>query len=146
TIGQEITRLGCTANANRPRAAELNGMRQLIKRDVASITKTFNGWLKRQAQALVNEHPSWSKTQYQQYLEAAQSSFLAGKNQQIINASRGNASEYARKLFYEKNNLTAGLFIWDASPPIVANSHKECIRRVRQGAVPWNVAQNWERT
>lgn len=86
----------------------------------SEVTRTMNAWQKRR-----NKH----------------------KNRLILTDIRGFSSERARAVFWRKNKLLQGSkFIWDASPPIVVNSHKTCIRRVKQGQVAWKIARRWRRT
>lgn len=144
-ITDELRKLGYSSRGDNPAGSELEAVRQMVERDVKSIINTFHTELKNHITRLLAAHPEWSPQQFKTALDSWQSERTAWKTQQIIDASRANAGEYARQRFFEENRFTDGLFAWDATPAIVPNSHQECIRRVRQGLVTWEIAQKWKR-
>lgn len=145
-ITAELRRLGYDLSGNNPSGNELTDIRKLVDRDVKSIVNTFHTELQSQITKLVAANPDWTPRQFKAALDSWQTQRSSWKEQQIIDASRANAGEYARQRFFEENHFTDGLFSWDATPPILPNSHQECIRRVRDGLVTWEVAQTWQRT
>lgn len=146
-ITAELRTLGYSNLSGRnPGGSELAEIRALVERDVKSIVATFHRELQNQINRLVAAHPDGSPQQFKVALDTWQARRDEWKEQQIIDASRANAGEYARRRFFEENQFTDGLFSWDASPPLLPNSHQECIRRVRDGLVTWEIAQNWQRT
>lgn len=144
-ITAELRRLGYDQQGNNPGGSELAEIRRLVDRDVSSIVETFHRELRQQIDRLVAAYPDWPPQQFKTTLDNWQSQRATWKTQQIIDASRANGGEYARRRFFEENDFTDDLFTWDASPPIVANSHWECIRRVQRGLVDWQEAQGWQR-
>ncbi|MBD3251286.1 hypothetical protein GF380_02320 [Candidatus Uhrbacteria bacterium] len=145
-IARQLQRVGCSGVVSGPSGRELAHLRGLVERDASSIQDTFNKELKNEIKRQVAAHPDWSRRQFRRALEEWQGQRLATKNKLIANATKGNAAEYAIERFIAENGLTDTLYIWDATPPIVFNSHQECIRRVRLGGVTWEVARNWQRT
>jgi hypothetical protein len=145
-LTQALSKAGCSGVGKRPTGRDLTAINNMVSRDVDSIVNTFNLGAQGLVRRLTNQHPDWSRTQYRAAMNDWQENRLSGKNNQIILASKTNAAEYARQRFINENELDAGLWVWDASPPIVFNSHAECIRRVRLGGVPWSVAEGWQKT
>lgn len=146
TIGGLIIEYGCTASAKEPTGRALRGLRELVERDIESIVGTLNSDIERKVDQVLKAHPDWSKQQYTAELQIWLSGRNRQKDQQIARASQTNGAEYARTLFIENNRQVDGLYTWDANPPIVENSHKECIQRVKEGAVVWEVAKSWRKT
>lgn len=145
-IQQQINNLGRTEQARRASGRELITLTQFVRRDVNSIANTYNADLRREIDRLLIVNPDAGLQLLKYELRAWQQQRLRWKDQQISRASAGNGAAYARDVFVQKNRLTGQQFIWDAAPPIVANSHHECIRRVQAGAVTWQTAKGWERT
>ena len=146
TIQQELDALGIDEPARRPRGAELRTIKRMVKGDVESILQTYENEARTFVRNLLKREPDLKVSEYKSRMRDWQRQRWETKIPQLDLASRANAANYARRRFMQKNNLTDGLFIWDASPPIVANSHEECIRRVRLGAAPWqSEAQTWDR-
>ena len=146
-IDAELRGLGCNLSANSPKGRELAHIKTLVERDVDSIVETFNRELKNQIRRQFAGNPDWSRRQHEQALDNWQQSRLQSKNRLIATATKGNAGEYARTRFVEENRfLQDALYTWFAVPPVLANSHPECIYRVRLGRVTWAVAQEWGRT
>src|SRR5690606_25961595 len=92
SIDVMLAALHCTASPRRPSGPEMHHLRQLVQRDAQSIAGTFNAWLKRHIQRLHQSNPSWTRAQFTQALENAQQGFIAGKNKQVIRATKGNAT------------------------------------------------------
>lgn len=145
-ITAELRALGYDFSGNNPSGSELTAIRKLVDRDVKSIVSTFHTELQNQINRLVTANPDWTPQQFKAALDDWQARRSEWKVQQIIDASRANAGEYARQRFFEENRFTDGLFSWDATPPLLPNSHRECISRVGGGLVSWEVAQHWQRT
>jgi hypothetical protein len=144
-IQQQLTNLGRMERAKRASGRELIDLTKFVKRDVTSIASTYNNDLRREISRQLAANPDGGLRLLQFELRAWQLERMVWKDQQISRASAGNGGEYARQKFYEKNKLTGQQFIWDAAPPIIANSHKTCIQRVKAGAVDWQTAKAWER-
>jgi hypothetical protein len=145
-IQQQLTNLGRMERAKRASGRELIDLTKFVKRDVNSIASTYNNDLRREISRQLAANPDGGLRLLQFELRAWQAERMRWKDEQISRASAGNGAEYARGLFVQKNRLTASLVTWHASPPIIANSHQECIARVKQGAVTWETAKGWERT
>lgn len=145
-IQQQINNLGRTERAKQPTAREYTALGNMASRDAKGIIDTYNIDLRREINRLIASNPDAPLAELKVELRAWQVERLRWKDVQISRASAGNGAEYARDLFIQKNRLTASLVTWHAIPPIVANSHKECIKRVKESPVTWEVAKGWERT
>jgi hypothetical protein len=145
-IQQQLNNLGLPLLARRPTAREYTELGKMASRDAKGIIDTYNNDLRRHIDILLRDSPNAPLDACRAELRAWQAERMRWKDEQISRASAGNGAEYARGLFVQKNRLTASLVTWHASPPIIANSHKECIARVKQGAVTWETAKGWERT
>ncbi len=142
-ISKELEALGRPERGQNPSGAELETIRGFVDRDITSITDTYHRELRSQIDKVLASNPSLTDAKAQ--LVAWEQARAGYKEQQIITASRGNGAEYGRGLFFQRNRLTSQKFTWDATPPIVVNSHQTCIARVQAGAVTWNEAKDWER-
>lgn len=144
TIKQLLKEAGCS-QAVRKTDSEPE-IKKKAKEAGASIAGTYNTELRNQINRVIAQGYG-RKSEVRRKMDAWQRVRKKAKNRMILTDIRGFSSERARALFWRKNKfLKEGKFIWDANPPIVANSHKTCIKRVKQGQVGWNIARKWRRT
>lgn len=142
SIQQQLDRLGIRRNARLPQEREKAHLIGLAERDARSIVETYNRELQNKIDALdFSQGLDALKAELRTWKDGRE----AWKSDQISRATQGNASDYAVTLFLQKNGLTGAKVIWFAQPSIVSNSHAVCVQRVRQGAVDWRSARDWER-
>lgn len=144
-IQQMMNDFGSTETARRPTAREYTEIGSMATEDAKGIVETYNADLQRKIDILLRDNPDAPLDAYRAYLKQWSEERSIWKNVQISESSQSNGAEYGRGKFIEKNRLTASLVTWSATPPIIPNSHKTCIDRVKQGAVPWEVARDWQR-
>lgn len=146
TVTALLRERDCTQSGRDPSGEHRQAIDALVDRDIESILNTFNRERDNQIARQLQGFPDASLDDHRDMIREWMTTRDAYKDRQIAHASRTNAAEYARSQFYQNNKLVEKLFIWDASPPIVFNSHRECVNRVGQGAVPFDTAQGWSKT
>lgn len=142
-ITNELRRAGLFESARGPSGPQQGEIDNMIRRDVESIVNTYHDALRRKISEIAQT--SSGPDEARQALRKWNAQRSATRERMIVNASRQNATTYAQKEFFRNNPALQGdRFIWDASPPLVFNSHQECEARVRGGPVSWDIAQNWQ--
>lgn len=145
SIQQQLDHLGIRKSARDATGQELARLERMAANDAASITSTYNSDLERRIDQLIAASPDASLESLKTDLRTWQQERAQWKDEQISRSTQGHAYDYATDLFIRKNRLLGSEVIWYAVPAIIANSHQECIRRVRLGAVPFGETADWER-
>lgn len=147
-IRGELGRAGCSTVVNEPSGSDANALRQIAETKATQITNTHNESLRRQVIAITQDR-AVTLDQAKSQLKAWADSRLSNRNNLILTDVAGDGAAYGRQRFAEQNNYLQASVIWDASPPLLPNSHPECKRRVRLGRfrkVTFEEAKGWTRT
>lgn len=132
-IRNEARAYGCNQVPNAPRGNDLNELKRMSEEDAKSIAATFNRQMEAQFEKLFADNRRGNRYYYAKRMEAWVRDRNVWKSAQISVTTDTQSAEFARRRFFEMNDLQGEQWIFSGPPPTC----RDCTRRFAAGIVTW---------